>query len=187
MKKLLIIAAASMPLFTTSCATSDLPPATQMQLEEIEQELGPYFDEYDVDGDGDLDEEELVDVPPSELERIAALTARYDELYREGIAANVGFFTSFLRATGIPAPPGSEVALLPLVSLAYRRPRRQLVKALKELSPAGGGPSFYEAGKSLLSIVGYLDSTEAGREAAEEAAAMVNDPVQSEQETTQEG
>lgn len=178
MNKLIMSLAAAPLVFLTSCQSTDLPPATQMQLQEIEQELAPYYGEFDDDGDGILDQEELTDVPPSDLARVEELTTRYNEIYQEGINQNATMFVQFLRGMGIPAPPGSEIAAGSVLALAFRRPRRQLIASLKHLSPQGGGPSFYEAGRALLSIPGLLDSTPASGEAAEQEVASINQEQQ---------
>jgi hypothetical protein len=156
MNKVLIALAAVSLVFLSSCQSTDLPPATQMQLQEIEQELAPYYAAFDDNGDGILDQEELTDVPPDELARVEELTTRYN------------------RGWGFPAPPGSEIAAATLLALAFRRPRRQLIAALKHISPQGGGPSFYEAGRALLSIPGLIDSTPASGQVAEEEVAVIN-------------
>jgi hypothetical protein len=149
-----------------------------MQLEEITQELAPYYAAFDDDGDGILDQEELTDVPPDELARVEELTTRYNETYQDGINQNATMFVQFLRGLGIPAPPGSEIAAGTIAALAFRRPRRQLIAALKHISPQGGGPSFYEAGRALLSIPGLIDSTPASAQVAEEEVATINQQEQ---------
>jgi hypothetical protein len=174
MNKFLIALATVSLVFLSSCQSNDLPPATQMQLQEIEQELAPYYASFDDNGDGILDQDELTEVPPDELARVEELTTRYNEIYQEGINQNASTFVQFLRGLGIPAPPGSEIAAGTLAALAFRRPRRQLIAALKHISPQGGGPSFYEAGRAFLSIPGLLDSTPASGQVAEEEVALIN-------------
>ena len=174
MNKVLIALAAVSLVFLSSCQSTDLPPATQMQLQEIEQELAPYYAAFDDNGDGILDQEELTDVPPDELARVEELTTRYNQIYQDGINQNATMFVQFLRGMGIPAPPGSEIAAASVLALAFRRPRRQLIAALKHISPQGGGPSFYEAGRALLSIPGLIDSTPASAQVAEEEVAVIN-------------
>ena len=178
MNKFLMPLAAVSLVLISSCQSTDLPPATQMQLEEITQELAPYYAAFDDNGDGILDQEEVTDIPPGELARVEELTTRYNQIYQDGVTQSATMFVQFLRNFGIPAPPGTEIAAASILALAFRRPRRQLIAALKHISPQGGGPSFYEAGRALLSIPGLIDSTPAAAQVAEEEVAVINQQEQ---------
>ena len=171
MKKVLLLTALLVPLIGTACTKDSFTPAVQMELTEIETELAPYYDKFDLDKDDELSLNEAAAMSEQDLNRVGELTKRYEELYNGGISQNVGLVTSFLRGLGLPVPPVPDEAIVPFAALAFKRPRRQLVKAVKQLSPINGKPSLVEAGKTILSVVGLVDSSSESKLAAEKAAA----------------
>ena len=90
------------------------------------------------------------------------------DLIDQDVDAATGFVGGLLDIVGmvIPGTPAFEPGLLALAPLAFERPRKHFLNALKQVNPLNGQMAPAEAARSILAAAGLLHSSTGSAEVA---------------------